>query len=138
MKQLYKEINKLLNEMNEFSNEIPVSYNQAHNKVIVKQQYSPNQTEQVLLINKDILDKDKKKQHDNYVDLQISRSLVDITRSRSSTQSSVANALPNVEIRQSHLRQISQPQIAKRHMHKSGTKLVQSLSNSARTSIYEQ
>ncbi|CAL5998749.1 Hypothetical_protein [Hexamita inflata] len=133
MKQLYKEINK-----DEFSNEIPVSYNQAQIKVITKQQYSPNQTEQVLLINKDILDKDKKKQHDNYVDLQISRSLVDITRSRSSTQSSVASALPNVEIRQSHLHQISQPQIAKRYLHKSGSKLIHSLSNSARTSVYEQ
>ncbi|CAL6041506.1 Hypothetical_protein [Hexamita inflata] len=142
MKQLYKEINRMLEESEESSASyhIPISFNQVTKVNNKSKQYNKTQTEQVIEINKDILNKNKKKLLDDYVDIQISRSLFDISRSRSNTQCSVTNALPNLEIRNSQIHRVSQVQQAKRSPRKSFATPQQSKGNlipHITTTIYE-
>ncbi|CAL5998673.1 Hypothetical_protein [Hexamita inflata] len=77
----------------------------------------------MISLNKNILYTNKKQLQDNYQDLQISRSLNDISRSRSQMQLVVSSVLPNVEIRHNFIQPMSQPQQVMRQLRKQNSKL---------------
>ncbi|CAL6099398.1 Hypothetical_protein [Hexamita inflata] len=125
LKQYQKEIEKLLDQSLELCDDFnsPISFNSARQKVISKKLQDQNYTQKVISLNKNILYTNKKQLQDNYQDLQISRSLNDISRCRSQMQLVVSSVLPNVEIRHNSIQTMSQPQQVMRQLRKQNSKL---------------
>ncbi|CAL6064466.1 Hypothetical_protein [Hexamita inflata] len=124
MKRYKQDIEKMLEETFDLDETAhsTITFNKQPLKKIQKPPFNQNQAKQILTINKDILNNDKMDEFDFYVDLQIKSNLTDLSRSRSYTQLTETSVLPNIEIKQNTIQQLSQQKISKQKLTKCASK----------------